>query len=72
MRDAQERLARTTAALEEVTRELDTFSYAVSHDLRAPLRHIDGFVRLLQDELTEPSPKAAHYMATIASAARRM
>lgn len=60
------------AELNSVNEELDALAYAISHDLRAPLRHIDGFLGLLRDELGTPEAKAAHYMATAAGAARRM
>ncbi|MGE8274078.1 sensor histidine kinase [Stenotrophomonas sp.] len=61
------------AQVSEVNRELEAFSYSVSHDLRAPLRHVAGFSDKLSRHLGEQADdKSRHYLEVISSSARRM
>lgn len=61
------------AQVSEVNRELEAFSYSVSHDLRAPLRHVAGFSDKLSRHLGEEADdKSRHYLEVISSSARRM
>ena len=54
-------------------KELETFSYSVSHDLRAPLRHINGYVDLLLSRFCDSLPeKGQHYLNNIADSSRQM
>jgi signal transduction histidine kinase len=67
------RIEERTAALVETNRELEAFSYTVSHDLRAPIRHIAGFVDLLRLHAGASfDAKSLRYVDTVAGAAKQM
>ncbi len=66
-------VAERTAKLTAANQDLESFSYSVSHDLRAPLRHMAGFAELLQKHMqSQLDEKAEHYLATITSSAKQM
>ncbi|MBC8001426.1 MAG: PAS domain-containing sensor histidine kinase, partial [Opitutaceae bacterium] len=69
----EKRVSERTSQLQAANHELEAFSYSVSHDLRAPLRHVLGFVDLLREEAGPSlSEKSLKHLATISRSAKRM
>lgn len=69
----EQRVAERTAQLEAVNHELEAFSYSVSHDLRTPLRSIDGFSQALAEDYGEHLDAVGHdYLNRVRRAAQRM
>ena len=71
--DLERRVAARTAELQAKNRELETFTYSVSHDLKAPLRGIDGYSRLLQEDYGDKfDDEGRRFLASVRHASQQM
>lgn len=73
IRNLNQELAKQAAEVEATNKELESFAYSVSHDLRAPLRHVVGFAELLQKQASSAlDDEDQRYIRTIVESAKRM
>jgi K+-sensing histidine kinase KdpD len=73
IRKLNQELGKRAAELEAANKELESFAYSVSHDLRAPLRHMAGYAELLQRQASSLlDEKSQRFIRTILDAAKRM
>jgi PAS domain S-box-containing protein len=71
--ELEQRVTRRTAQMQTALRELEAFSYSVSHDLRAPLRAMNGFSRLLQEDYGKLlDEQGTHYLQRIGDSSQKM
>jgi len=71
--ELEQRVSERTAELTVANKELESFTYSVAHDLRAPLRHIDAFSNLLHEDFKAELPQEAqHYLENIRRSAGKM
>ncbi|AFZ60621.1 AAA family ATPase [Anabaena cylindrica FACHB-243] len=71
--ELEERVTQRTAQLQAVNKALESFSYSISHDLRAPLRAIDGFSRMIQEDYGEQlDAEGNRYLKVVRDNAKRM
>jgi PAS domain S-box-containing protein len=68
-----QKLGERTTELEAINKELEAFAYSISHDLRAPLRHVVGYAEMLEKNASKVlDEKSRRYMTTILESAKRM
>jgi light-regulated signal transduction histidine kinase (bacteriophytochrome) len=71
--ELEQRVAERTAELTAANKELESFTYSVAHDLRAPLRHIDAFSKILHEDFEAMLPlEAKHYLNSIRGSTAKM
>ena len=71
--ELEQRVEERTAELTAANNELESFTYSVAHDLRAPLRHIDAFSKILSEDCAPSLPaEAQHYLSNIRTSATKM